>query len=93
MRLIYMMTLFLLITACQSAEEQEAHSHEDGEEHSHEEGAVPALNFTIWTGQTELFVEFPALVVGQPSRFAAHFTVLDRHQPVREFCDCQSDQG
>ncbi|SEF73094.1 efflux RND transporter periplasmic adaptor subunit [Algoriphagus boritolerans] len=84
MRLIYMMTLFLLITACQSAEEQEAHSHEDGEEHSHEEGAVPALNFTIWTGQTELFVEFPALVVGQPSRFAAHFTVLDRHQPVRE---------
>lgn len=84
MRLIYRMTLVLLMTACQSAEEQEAHSHEDGEEHAHEEGAVPALNFTIWTGQTELFVEFPALVVGQPSRFAAHFTVLDRHQPVRE---------
>jgi RND family efflux transporter MFP subunit len=39
---------------------------------------------TLWTDKTELFVEFPALVVDNTSRFAAHFTVLDKHQPVRE---------
>jgi len=42
------------------------------------------LNHTIWTDKTELFVEFPALIVGNGSKFAAHFTVLDKHQPVRE---------
>jgi RND family efflux transporter MFP subunit len=45
---------------------------------------VPRTDYTIWTDKTELFVEFPALIVGTPSRFAAHFTVLDKHQPVRE---------
>ncbi|MCJ7540348.1 MAG: hypothetical protein MUO88_11870, partial [Desulfobacterales bacterium] len=39
---------------------------------------------TLWTDKTELFVEFPALIVDNTSRFAAHFTVLDKHQPVRE---------
>ncbi len=39
---------------------------------------------TLWTDKTELFVEFPALIVGNTSRFAAHFTVLDKHQPVRK---------
>jgi RND family efflux transporter MFP subunit len=45
---------------------------------------IPRLSHTVWTDNTELFVEFPALVVGNGSRFAAHFTVLDKHQPTRE---------
>jgi len=45
---------------------------------------IPDKSMTLWTGKTELFVEFPALVVNNSSRFAAHFTVLDRHQPIRE---------
>lgn len=45
---------------------------------------VPSKSMTLWTETTELFVEFPALVVNSPSRFAAHFTVLDKHQPVRD---------
>jgi RND family efflux transporter MFP subunit len=45
---------------------------------------IPAKSITLWTDKTELFVEFPALVVGESSRFAAHFTVLDKHKPVRE---------
>jgi RND family efflux transporter MFP subunit len=45
---------------------------------------TPAVSNTIWTSETELFVEYPVLVVGKTSRFAAHFTVLDGHQPVRE---------
>jgi RND family efflux transporter MFP subunit len=46
--------------------------------------SIPAKSITLWTDKTELFVEFPALVVGENSRFAAHFTVLDNHKPVRE---------
>ena len=45
---------------------------------------IPSKSMTLWTKNTELFVEFPALVVGKNSRFAAHFTILDKHQPVRE---------
>ncbi|WP_422006793.1 efflux RND transporter periplasmic adaptor subunit [Roseivirga pacifica] len=45
---------------------------------------TPAVSNTIWTSKTELFVEYPVLVVGKTSRFAAHFTLLDKHQPVRE---------
>lgn len=45
---------------------------------------TPAISKTIWTNQTELFVEYPVLVVGKTSRFAAHFTLLDGHQPVRQ---------
>jgi cobalt-zinc-cadmium efflux system membrane fusion protein len=35
------------------------------------------LSVTRWTGKTELFAEYPALVVGQTSRFAIHLTRLD----------------
>lgn len=45
---------------------------------------TPAISKTIWTNQTELFVEYPVLVVGKISRFAAHFTLLEGHQPVRQ---------
>jgi RND family efflux transporter MFP subunit len=61
---------------------EDAHAHNPDGTHAGEE--MPRLSHTIWTDKTELFVEFPALVVGNPSRFAAHFTVLDKHQPVRE---------
>lgn len=49
-----------------------------------EVASIPAKSITLWTDKTELFVEFPALIVGENSRFAAHFTVLKKHQPVRE---------
>ncbi|MBL4744751.1 MAG: efflux RND transporter periplasmic adaptor subunit [Flavobacteriaceae bacterium] len=45
--------------------------------------SIPSKSLTLWTNKTELFVEFPALVVNQSSRFAAHFTVLKGHQPVK----------
>ena len=61
---------------------EEAHAHNEDGSHVGEE--IPRLSHTIWTDKTELFVEFPALIVGNPSKFAAHFTVLDKHQPVRE---------
>lgn len=45
---------------------------------------IPTKSMTLWSNKTELFVEFPALIVDNSSRFAAHFTVLNKHQPVRE---------
>ena len=40
------------------------------------------LVYTRYPPASELFGEFPALVVDEPSRFLAHFTWLENHQPV-----------
>lgn len=41
------------------------------------EPEVEPLAVTQWTAKTELFAEYPPLVVGQTSRFAIHLTRLD----------------
>jgi len=41
-----------------------------------EGAAFEPLAYTLYTDNSELFVEFKPLVVGQTSKFAAHFTVL-----------------
>jgi RND family efflux transporter MFP subunit len=48
-----------------AAEAEDAHGHGAGGE-----------KLTHFTDRTELFVEFPRLVVGEPSAFAAHLTTL-----------------
>ena len=73
----------LLAGSCQSAEEH-GHAHDAEGGHIDEATEIPAVDYTQWTDKTELFVEFPALVVGKTSRFAAHFTVLNKHQPVKD---------
>ncbi|PVW13763.1 efflux RND transporter periplasmic adaptor subunit [Marixanthomonas spongiae] len=80
MKYIIIVLSFLAMSCNNKAEDAHAHN-EDG---SHVGEEIPRLSHTIWTDKTELFVEFPALIVGNGSRFAAHFTVLDKHQPVRE---------
>lgn len=75
--------LVLLVISCQPTEDQ-GHAHDASGGHINEGIEIPSVDNTVWTDKTELFVEFPALVVGQTSRFAAHFTVLEKHQPVRE---------
>jgi membrane fusion protein, heavy metal efflux system len=57
-----------LVFACQRSDHADEHGH------SHE--AEPSLAYTLYSDKTELFVEFKPLVVGQSSRFAAHFTKL-----------------
>lgn len=42
-----------------------------------EKAEPPMLNVTRWTEKTELFMEYPPLVTGQPARFAVHLTTLD----------------
>ena len=80
MKYIIIVLAFLAMSCNNKAEDAHAHN-ADG---SHVGEEIPRLNHTIWTDKTELFVEFPALIEGNGSKFAAHFTVLDKHQPVRE---------
>ena len=81
-RLLMLMIAVVFLSCNESA--NTGHSHGEGGSHTHAEDGRPTVSQTIWTDQTELFVEYPSLVVGQVSRFAAHFTILDKHQPVRE---------
>ena len=46
-----------------------------------DEGPDP-LSVTRWTEKTELFAEYPSLVVGQTSRFAIHLTTLEPFKAV-----------
>jgi RND family efflux transporter MFP subunit len=75
--------LLAILLSCQSNEEKN-HAHDDQGNHVTENSNKPSIVKTVWTNKTELFVEFPALVVGEKSRFAAHFTVLEKHQAVKE---------
>lgn len=38
---------------------------------------------TIWTDSTELFMEYPALIVGAPDKFAVHLTDITEYEPLR----------
>ncbi len=55
------------------------HSHEETEAQHASGGSV-----TIWTSKTELFMEYPALIVGQEIRFAVHLTWLSDFKPVTD---------
>ena len=47
-----------------------------------EKSGPEPLSVTRWTETTELFAEYPTLVVGETSRFAIHLTRLDTFKPL-----------
>ena len=53
---------------------------EHGHGHGDDEGAAEVV--TVWGERTQLFAEFPALVVGEDSPFAAHLTRLHDHAAI-----------
>jgi len=58
------------------------HDHRGGHDAAEEElpggGAV-----TLWTAETELFMEYPTLLVGEPAKLLVHLTALDDFEPLR----------
>lgn len=60
------------------AHPDESHA-EDEQEHAHPAGAT---SVTLWTDNTELFMEYPDLVVGQEARFLIHLTDLSDFSAV-----------
>jgi RND family efflux transporter MFP subunit len=85
-------TALLTLASCHShthdASGGHTHGHAHDEHGNHIEAAEPTLEplvFTIYSDKTELFLEFKPLVVGQESRFAAHFTILgELFKPIDE---------
>lgn len=61
----------LSLVACGRGSEDEAAAEPAG-------GAI-----TLWTDSTELFMEHPALIVGQPDKFAVHLTDITDFAPLR----------
>jgi membrane fusion protein, heavy metal efflux system len=57
------------------------HTNEDGAAGAAAEPAGGAV--TLWTDSTELFMEYPALIVGAPDKFAVHLTDLTDFTPLR----------
>ena len=45
-------------------------------------GELPTEAVTRWTDSTELFVEHPALIAGDPAKFAVHLTDLTDFAPL-----------
>lgn len=82
LRRIHSFPLFLclFLLACQS--EKPVHSHEGEDAHAHGEDVT--LSYTRWTDQTELFVEFQPLVLGEKTTFAAHFSEMQHFKAIRE---------
>jgi membrane fusion protein, heavy metal efflux system len=66
------------------------HDHAAGrDDHGHDHGTpadddAPAVAVTVWTDRTELFAEYPALIVGAASPLHAHVTVLDGFRALED---------
>ena len=67
--------------SCQPADDG-THLHDAQGGHIVADPEIPTSDATIWTNSIELFVEYPVLIVGNTSRFAAHCTLLANHKPI-----------
>lgn len=67
-----------------AAEGNDEHGHADEHGHDEDEDARPTVSATLWGAWTELFVDYPALVVGKPSPMLAHVTQLEDFSALRE---------
>ena len=59
------------------------HPHEPAEPDRVQAETTRPVVETRWTKLSELFVEYPQLVVDRTSRFAIHFTDLSTFEPIR----------
>ncbi|WP_326527160.1 efflux RND transporter periplasmic adaptor subunit [Dokdonella sp.] len=86
-KLISLLCAALFVTACNK--DTASHAAHDGHGaaqaeaagHGHDHGPAGEKR-THFTDRTELFVEFPRLVVGEKSAFAAHLTTLSNFQAL-----------
>lgn len=88
-KIIYIIiaTPFLLLCSCNNNQTPSWYSYDviGGQEAVHDHGEeVKTLSYTLFSDGYELFVEFPTLVVGNVSAFAAHFTQLGNYKPLTE---------
>lgn len=86
MKHIIISLIVVLLFSCHSHTDNNSHKHNSHTHDTHTakntSNEVPRLNYTVWTSKTELFVDFPALIVGEKSQFATHLTIMDKHQAI-----------
>ena len=80
------LAVVLMLAAC-GDKQASSEGHAQGEARAvtvdqHDDHADSTEKLTHFTDKTELFVEFPSLVVGQSATFAAHVTQLSDYKPV-----------
>lgn len=75
MKQILLALPLLLLGACSSQPETKVTANHEAPERRTE-------NTTLWSSKTELYLEYPALVQGEESRFAIHLTRLSDFKPV-----------
>jgi len=69
-----------MLVACGNGHDHDKSKKDD---HGHGEPAeLPGQSVTRWSERTELFMEFPPLIVGKETRFATHVTVDANGKPV-----------
>ncbi|MDA1354268.1 MAG: hypothetical protein O3A01_07385 [bacterium] len=92
--LLFIIATILLVSSCNDNHD---HSHSDNEHgrghqgnhdthsttsESHHDEEMEPESHTTWTKKTELFVEFPPLIVGEPSQFLAHYSDQRTFKPL-----------
>lgn len=87
-KILVLLIATIFIAGCSNRQQSDGHTHGPGGIHPDQEteagATIPSLSYTLFNKDLELFVEFPALIVGQISTFAAHFTRLNTYKPVAE---------
>lgn len=81
-RLLCLTPLLLVLALLNPAWAGSGHDHNGGHGGHDDHGDEPSLVYTHYSENAELFVEFPPLVVDQPSTFVAHFTRLSDFKPL-----------
>ena len=71
-------TLLLALAACGSG----AHDEHGAHGHGAAPAELPGQSVTTWAERTELFMEYPPLIVGREARFAAHVTEMPTFKAV-----------
>ena len=75
--------LLVILSSCNLDYGTDTHTHGD-ETHAPNDPELEPLAFTKWTKKSELFVEFPPLIVGHQSRFASHFSEMVSFKAIEQ---------
>ncbi|WP_340106192.1 efflux RND transporter periplasmic adaptor subunit [Rhodohalobacter sp. 8-1] len=71
----------------QQTEQDQGHAHDGESAHQHDDAESQlegAGVITKWTDKTELFMEYPELIVGREATFAVHLTRLSDFSPISD---------
>ncbi|CAA6807806.1 MAG: Probable Co/Zn/Cd efflux system membrane fusion protein [uncultured Aureispira sp.] len=73
----------LLITGCHSHDDHEGHDHSEHDHEGHDHGAtLDVITYTLWDGNTELFLEFSPFLLKKSNPIRVVLTSLDNFQAL-----------